>query len=323
MSLPHFRFAAGALAVLAAAAPARAQQGAGVAGGTVLQLPAGSRAPSFSGAYSAVTGDADVVFYNPAGLSSLNAGAAIAFEPLVLGISFGSVAGSFRVGKLALGAGISYLNGGTVDELTPDPLFGGQRGTPTGQTASASESAVRVAAALPLMNGRLRVGAAGGFVSTAMAGTSSGAPLFDVGAQAGLAPSLTLGASLRNLGGSLTRDTASSPLPAEGRVGLSYAHALPSGLGLAVSADFVAALKEHTSGVVGGIEAGLVPSGSRRFGAVARVGYSGAQGSDGLAPLQVGGGLTLGAFALDYTFQNLNYFGAVHRLGLRWLSPLH
>jgi len=73
---------------------------------------------------------------------------------------------------------------------------------------------------------------------------------------------------------------------------------------------------------VAGAEAGLVPGTGHRYGAVARIGYSGVQGSDGLAPLQVGGGLTLGAFALDYTFQDLKYFGAVHRLGLRWLSPL-
>ncbi len=72
----HFALVAlGALAALAAGAPVRAQQGAGVAGASVLQLPAGSRAPSFSGAYSAVTGDADVLFYNPAGLSTLRAGA--------------------------------------------------------------------------------------------------------------------------------------------------------------------------------------------------------------------------------------------------------
>jgi len=326
MMAPRVRFAAlaaAALVALAAAAPAHAQQGVGVAGGTVLQLPAGSRAPSFSGAYSAVTGDADVLFYNPAGLSSFNAGAAVAFEPLVEGISFGSAAGSFRVGRLALGAGISYLNGGTLPEETPDPLYGGQRGISTGQTVSASESAVRLAAALPLLNGRVRVGAAGGFVSTAMAGTSSGAPLFDVGAQAAVLPALTVGASLRNLGGSLGGDSASYPLPAEARLGAAYVVAQSrTGLGLTVSADFVSQLKEHTSGLVGGLEAGLVPGAGRRYGAVARIGYSGAQGSDGLAPLQVGGGLTLGAFALDYTFQDLKYFGAVHRLGLRWLSPL-
>lgn len=328
MIAPHIRFALVAGAALAALAadlapsPAHAQQGAGSAGGVVLQMPAGSRAASLSGAYTAVTGDADVLFYNPAGLSSFQAGAGVSFEPLVEGISFGSAAGAFRLGKLALGAGISYLDGGSVDVTTPDPLFGGQRGTTTGQTASASMSAARFAAALPLMDGRLRVGAAAGFVSQSIAGASSGAPLFDLGAQFGLMPSLTAGASLRNVGGSLSGDSTSAPLPAEARVGLAYTRATHTGLGLAVSADFVAGLKEHTSGIVGGVEAGLMPAGSRRFGAVARVGFSGDQGSNGLAPLQVGGGLSLGAFALDYTFQDLNYFGAVHRIGLRWLSPL-
>lgn len=325
MIRPQLRLAlaaAGALVALAAAAPARAQQGAGVAGGTVLQMPAGSRAATFSGAYTGMTGDADVLFYNPAGLASLNAGAGAAFEPLVEGISFGSAAGSFHVGRLALGAGVAYLNGGSVDVITPDPLFGGQRGATTGQTASATESAVRVAASYPFAAGRVRLGAAAGFVSTAVAGLSSGAPLFDAGAQVGLMPSLTLGVSLRNFGGSLSGDSTSAPLPAEGRVGLSFVRTARSGVGMAVSADFVAGLKEHTSGFVAGAEAGLIPGGAHRLGAVARVGFSGDQGSNALAPLQVGGGLSLGSIALDYTFQNLNYFGAVHRIGLRWTSPL-
>jgi hypothetical protein len=314
--------AAGALVALAAATPAHAQSGAGVAGAMVLQLPAGSRAASFSGAYTGMTGDADVLFYNPAGLASFNAGAGAAFEPLVEGISFGSAAGSFHVGRLALGAGIAYLNGGSVEEFTPDPLFGGQRGTATGQSVSATESAARFGASYPLAQGRVRIGASAGFVSTSIAGASSGAPMFDLGAQVGLLPSLTVGASLRNFGGSLSGDSTAAPLPAEARVGLSYARSTPSGLGMAVSADFVAGLKEHTSGLVAGAEAGLIPAANRRLGAVARVGFSGAQGSGGLAPLQVGGGLSLGAIALDYTFQNLNYFGAVHRIGIRWLSPL-
>src|SRR5512146_234297 len=227
--MTHTRFrlaaAAAALAPLLVAAPAAAQNGAGSAGATVLQMPAGSRAAAFSGGYSAMTGDADVLFYNPAGISSLQAGAGFSYAPLVEGISFGSVSGAFRLGRIALGAGVSYLNGGSLDEITPDPLFGEQRGRSTGQTVSATESAARLAAAVPFGDGRIRVGAAAGFVSSNIAGSSAGTPLFDLGVQAGVIPSLSVGASLRNFGGSLGKDTTSAPLPAEARVGLSYARA--------------------------------------------------------------------------------------------------
>lgn len=323
--MTHLRFrlaSAIVTASLLAPVPAAAQNGAGSAGAGVLQMTPGSRAAAFAGGYSAMTGDADVLFYNPAGISSLQAGAAFAYQPLVQGIAFGSASASFRLGHLALGAGVSYLNGGSVDETTPDPVFGDQRGKPTGQTVSATESAARIAAALPLANGRFRVGAAAGFISSDIAGSSAATPVFDVGVQAGLVPSLSAGASLRNMGGSLGKDSASAPLPSEARLGLSYAAASATGLGLAVSADFVAGLQEHTSGLAGGIEAGLLRSSSRGFGAVARIGYDQAQGSGGLAPLQVGGGLSIGSIALDYTFQDMNNFGAVHRFGVRWTSPL-
>ncbi len=316
-------FLAGASLALAVAATApRAQAQGGVAGATVLQMPAGSRAAAFAGGYAAATGDADVLFYNPAGLSSLNAGAGFAVEPFVEGITFGSASGSVHVGQLAVGAGVSFLDGGSVDVIAPDPDFGGQRGSPTGETATATESAARLAAALPLAGGRVRVGAAAGFVSSAIAGSSAGAPLFDVGAQAGLLPDLTLGAALRNFGGNLGKDTAAAPLPTELRVGLGFHHVTPAGLGVAASADYVAGLEDHTSGFAGGLEAGFFPAGGRHLGAVARVGYAYA-GTGALAPLQLGGGLSLGHIALDYTFQDLQYFGAVHRIGLRWTRPLH
>ncbi len=309
-----------ALATTVATTPAQAQ--GGVASASVLQMPAGSRAAGFAGGYSAATGDADVLFYNPAGLSSLSAGAGFAFEPFVEGISYGSASGSTHVGRVSLGAGVSFLDGGSVDVLTPDPNFGGQRGTLTGESATATESAARLAASVPFAGGRVRVGAAAGFVSTAIAGSSAGAPLFDLGAQAGVLPSLTLGAALRNVGGNVGKDSAAAPLPAELRLGLGFHHLAASGLGVAASADFVAGLEDHTTGLAGGLEAGLLPAGGHRLGAVARVGYSYA-GSGALAPLQLGGGLSLGPVALDYTFQDLQDFGAVHRIGLRWTRPLH
>ena len=57
-----------------------AQDGPGTTGAVVLQLLAGSRAAALSGAYVAATGDADVLFYNPAGIGSLSAGASLSYQ---------------------------------------------------------------------------------------------------------------------------------------------------------------------------------------------------------------------------------------------------
>jgi hypothetical protein len=155
-------------------------------------------------------------------------------------------------------------------------------------------------------------------VRVELAGGARVAPLFDAGAQLQL-PHVTLGAALRNLGTKLSgRGLADAPLPRELRLGASAALPATGRLGALVAADFVAALEEGTSGFVAGIEAGLLPSEASPLGAVVRVGYDGAVGDGGIGAVRAGGGLSAGAFSLDYTYQNFDPFGAVHRFGVRW-----
>jgi hypothetical protein len=307
-----------ALLALAFARPALAQDGAGSAGAAVLQMLAGGRAAGLSGAYAAATGDADVAFYNPAGLASVSAAAAFSYEQRVEDIGLASGSGAFTLGRFTLGLSALFLDYGDIEEFVPDPAFGGQTGMPTGNTVAASEVAARVTAATPLLDGRLMVGASAGLVSVDLAGVGRSSPLFDVGAQYAL-PFGTVGASLRNIGSSLSgNDLADAPLPSQLRVGTAIQLAGQSGLGALIAADLVAELAESTTGVVAGIEAGLLPTASGRLGAVGRVGFNGAAGEDALSTLQLGAGLTLGAFAVDYAYQNYDFFGALHRVGIRW-----
>ena len=307
-----------ALAGLLPAPSVAAQDGAGSAGAVVLQMLAGGRAAGLSGAYVAATGDADVVFYNPAGLASVAAAAAFSYEQRVEDIGLASGAGAFRIGRFTVGVSALFLDYGDIDEFVPDPSFGGQTGMPTGNAVSASEVAARVSAATPLLDGRLTVGAAAGVVSVDLAGIGRSAPLFDIGAQYAL-PFGTVGASLRNIGSSLGgQDLADAPLPAQLRLGTAVQLAGATGLGALLAADLVAELAEGTTGVVAGIEAGLLPTATGRLGAVGRVGFNGAAGEDGLGTLQFGAGLTLGPFAVDYAYQNYDFFGALHRVGIRW-----
>jgi hypothetical protein len=312
-SLPLLGIAA---AVLSAAAPAHGQ-GAGSAGAQVLQIPAGSRAAAFSGAYSAARGDADVIFYNPAGLAGLDAAAGFSLQRYAHDVTLGSAAGALRVGPLVLGIGAAFLDAGEIEVLEPDPLFGGQRGTPTGVMLQARESAANLAAALPLAGGRLRLGAAAALVASDLAGASGTAPAFDLGAQLDLR-GVTAGAALRTVGGSIGGGTTPAPLPTEARFGIQGGHAPPGALGARAAAEVIARLREGTAGLVGGVEAGLLPDAADRFGAVLRLGYDAGQREDGFAGLHLGGGLSLAGLAFDYTYRNLAVTGAVHRLGVRW-----
>ncbi len=200
----------------------------------------------------------------------------------------------------------------------PDPDFGGQTGIPTGNTVSASEVAARLTGALPLADGRFNLGASLGYVSTDLAGTGRATPFLDVGGQY-LLSGITFGAALRNIGGALSGGgVADADLPIEARFGAMYGFARETGFGGAVSADIVTALDGGMTGIVAGLEAGLLPHGESRIGAVARAGYDAGVGDEGQGALALGGGVSLGPLAVDYTYQNYDLFGSLHRIGVRW-----
>jgi hypothetical protein len=316
----HMRLLTACLICIGAGSNQAVAQGVGSAGAQVLQFVAGSRASAFSGAYVGADGDAESLFYNPAGIASLRYGAALSYETYVEQIALGSFGGVARVGNVSVGLGAIFLDGGEVVEVLPDPEFGGNRGIATDRTFSASEIAARLSAAMPVGD-RLRIGASAGMVSSSLADQSRSAPVFDIGAQY-LFSFATVGAALRNIGGALSGDDiADADLPMEARVGAAFQRALPDGLSLTVHTDLVARLAEHTGGIIIGAEGGWQTSEQRPIGAVARVGYSAAEGEGGLGALRFGAGLAMTSLALDYTYQNLEFFGSVHRFGLRWSIP--
>jgi filamentous hemagglutinin family protein len=294
-------------------------QGAGTTGATVLQMLAGGRASALSGAYTAAGMDADVLFYNPAGAAGLNAAASVSYQQHVEDIGLATGAGAFRFGNIVLGASAIFLDYGDIQEYVPDPDFGGQTGIATGNTVSASEVAARLTGALPLSDGRFNLGASLGYVSSDLAGTGRGTPFIDVGGQL-LLSGVTIGAALRNIGGSLSGSgVANADLPREARLGAMYEFARDTGLGGAVSVDLVAGLNGGSTGLVGGFEAGLLPKGASQIGAVARAGYDTGVGDGGQGALAIGGGVSLGPIAVDYTYQNYDLFGSLHRVGVRWI----
>ena len=298
-------------------APARAQEGAGVTGAVVLQLPAGGRAAALSGAYVGASGDADALFYNPAGLHGIDAAASLSYQRHVSDIGAASLGGAYRLGRVVVGVGIAYLDAGEIAVVEPDPAYGGQTGIETGEHVGASEIAARVAAAVPLLGDRLSVGAAAGLVSVSLAEARRAAPVFDLGAQYAL-PLVTIGASLRNFGPEMSGSgLADAPLPTEARLGAAFAWDRGDGWGGAVHADLVAFVEESRTGLALGVEGGILPGAAGSVSAVARAGFE-AGGEDALGALRLGAGVGMGSFAFDYAYQDFDAFGAVHRVGLRW-----
>jgi hypothetical protein len=292
-------------------------QGAGAAGAQILQFSAGSRAAAFSGAYTASSSDADVLFYNPAGVAGLRLGGALSFETMVQDVTLSSLSGVLRVGPVTVGVSGMFLDAGRVTELVPDASFGGNTGMATGNTATASEAVARITVAVPIHD-RLRFGASGGVIASSLADQSSSTAVFDVGVQYELS-AFTLGAALRNAGGALSASgLRDADMPTEARVGASMQLARADGLGVNVHSDLVTRLQESTTGILLGAEAGYLPGGAHALGAVARVGLSPTEGDGALGALKLGAGITLANLGIDYTYQSFDLLGSVHRFGVRW-----
>ena len=272
----------------------------------VLQFLPGARAAAMAGTYTALHNDADVLFYNPAGIAALKTGASASYETQSLDIAFGSAAVFSHVGAMRIGASVSYLDAGSVAEIKPDVDFGGNIGTATGAIATASESAARLSIATTAAN--VRIGASAGFVSSSVASANSSAPFFDAGAQYDVR-NTTIAAAIRNVGG--------SALPAEARVGLAQTARFAHRLAVTAVLDAVGRLHESAFTVNGGVEAGLIPSAGADISAVVRLGFDAEPNQ--ASHLRFGAGLALKSLALDYAFQNMDLIGVVHRIGVRWM----
>lgn len=301
------------ISALLLAAPLHAQE-AGSTGAQVLQFLPGSRAAALSGAYTAVSADADALFYNPAGVGNLSRAATLAYESYVSDVAYGSLGVATRLAALTIGASVAFLNAGDIREVVPDPEFGGNTGVETGQTVSASESALRIVAGLPLLDGRLRAGAALGFVATALAEQRQHAPIADLGAQYDLGR-FTVGVLLRNLGTRLSGD-AEDELPTEARLGAYTQLAASRGRVANLSAELIHRTGEASTSFAAGAEAGLLASDARPFSLLARIGIDAEP--ERLSNLRAGASLGFRQVTLDYTFQQLDFFGAVHRFGVRF-----
>ena len=305
---------------LAAIGPAPARgQGPGSAGAEILQIGAGARAAALGGAYAAVADDPDAVFYNPSAVAWLPQSAGLAYQAYVEDVTIGSVSGALGGGRrIRFGAGLLFLDAGSIDEVVPDPTFGGERGQETGERVGATEAAARLAGAFAFAEGRASAGVAIGFVTSDLAGVGRSAAFLDLGAQGRIGDRLSVGVSLRNLGtGMASEEMGEAPLPSQARLGATYRRPLGALYGAAAFADAVWGIEEETAGLALGVEGGLLPP-DRSISAVLRLGATLGEGEGHLGRLRFGGGLGLRGIGLDYSVQVFEYLGAIHRIGLRW-----
>jgi len=284
----------------------------------VLALPASVRAAG-AGDAAPFASDASALFYGAQHLPDTRAvtasGGTWVGDASLAAIALSTPVRWQRWAPSVLAVGVQALDYGNADEIVPDPLTGGTRGTPTGSKVSGNE--VAISAGIGQQFGRQRVGWTVTYVRQAVADLSASA--------------LTMSGATGVTVGHWDLDVSSEHVTIGGRNPARRSLTLPSTTRFSVATPVVSLADFDWRGV-GEIRR------TNGEGTTSLVGIEGAYETDagwvlnlraaGLtysdetarAPWSVGGSATRGAWSLDYAYQGFGALGAVHRMGVTWRS---
>jgi len=306
----------GLVAALVAVALACAGAGRAAAGSTTgfafLDLPAGARIAALGGAGAALADGPEALFWNPAGIAPAQAVTGsrgrITFDHHESIQKFRQEIVGGIVQKVGDGLGLA-INSHYTEAIEQRDALGNLLGS-----FGADDLAVAFGYAATVTPG-LRLGGALQWAHEDLGGSGASALGISAGGLYALpgAPGLTLGASVRNLGGSPSfktdtgADGAKVPQPLTVSAGATYGHAKANGFGWRAAADVLKLKGDAMEGRLG-IEVSPVPSLSLRAGWML--------GQDA-ADLTAGAGIAVGQFDVDYAFVPYHdNLGSSHRIAL-------
>ncbi len=273
------------------------------------------RAAALAGSFVTITEDPNSIFYNPAGMSTLQTPmGSIGFFKHLLDINAGYISFSMPYEDLGyFGAGIVYTNYGTFDET--DDLGNNI------SSFSAGDLALTLGYANTLED-NVHVGANVKFIYSSIAGYKSTGLAGDVGILYAIPDTkVTIGASLRNFGTQLkSYMSTKEDLPLDLAVGFSV---VPRGLPLLLNLNFHK-LNEDQDTFSDRFRA-FVIGGEFTLSKVlqARVGFDNEKRKDlkigtssGLSGFSGGIGITVNEYKVDYSLSSLGPIGNLHRISI-------
>ncbi|MBI4427997.1 MAG: type IX secretion system protein PorQ [Ignavibacteriales bacterium] len=280
-----------------------------------LRNDVSARAGALNGSFVSMTNDPNILFYNPAGLTTVeNPSGSVGFLKHVMDVNAGNISfAQYAEGIGSVGVGITFISYGTFTETDGFLNNLGNFG--------ATEFAIVGGVATPL-DEESSVGANIKIISSSIASYSSSAVAIDLGYLYFIpAENITIGASILNLGRQLkTYAGVRESLPFDVKIGITKR---PEHLPVFLNLNFhklnesQETLLQRLSSFSFGAE--FLMSESVRF----RVGYNNEQRKDlklgtssGLAGFSLGGGILSGDYRFDYAFNSYGKIGALHRFSL-------
>jgi hypothetical protein len=295
------------------------QAAAGTSGSQFLIFDTSARGIAMGGAMTAVTDDANSIYWNPAGLAQVpRASASFMFADYVAGITYNTLAYAQRIDETSvIAGGVRYLNAGTIPQTDINGVSNGSFSpydfvAELGWGQSIYDMSDSQSDVLMGVSGKMIRSSLGDASATGFAG--------DIGFLAHLYTTehnYDVGLTVQNMGYGQKFDQVRDSMPTRVQFGAAF-KPIPA---LLLSANAVAPFGYNMYGAVGGeynaeFDRNLVGS--------ARVGFSSENYSSlGFASIPTFGlGLKLNDFAFDYAFQPMGPLGiAAHRLSISWNLP--
>ncbi len=282
-----------------------------------LRIDPSARASALAGAFETYTDDPNVIFFNPAGLSTIEGKKVSAsFGKYLLDINFGTASFNMKYNDIGwFGIGVKYFNYGTFDYMD-------ENGTATGGTFGANDLMVSLGYSNYIYD-EVNYGINVKYIYSNIAEYSSSAIGFDFGLLY-MIPSqqMNIALSVNNFGKQLNSyiDTKEK-LPLDVRIGVSKKlEHLPVNLSVSFSN-----LNEEKDKLIQHLKSFAI-GGEFTFSdnVLARIGYSNERRQDlklgtslGIAGFSAGLGIKiLDKYTFDYSLNSLGKVGSTHRFNL-------
>lgn len=287
------------------AAPAAAQTR--VASPLLLQLPAAARAAGMGNAFPLASGDADVLFYQPALVASAR-GFAATFAAYGASSMLFSIAttGQWWNGGVAFGVQATSYG---ADSFAEGAYGRGESGLVVDGPLATSEVVGSAAYARSLFG--LRVGIVGKVADTRVAGERDVTAAGDIGVAHSVGP-VTLALAARNVGRDPDLDSLDARLPRTFTLAAATRTTQLGPLDVSLAAA-VSRWEDGTFVPEAGAELAYWPIPGRTF--IARIGSRYVEDSD-IGALTLGAGFAGDRISIDYAFAAI-HGEAVHRVGIR------
>lgn len=284
----------------------------GTTGAQFLELPVGARAIAMGSAAGAVADDATAIYYNPAGLASVeytNLSFMQAFYFGDISYQFGAVATKFP-NKKVLAFGLQYLRPGEMEKVDNTGKF-------TDDSFKPYDLALTVGYAKRIDMLGIDVGIAGKYIRSQIDKAAVTSAL-DAGVRFKVTSKVTMSGSLLNLGSGLVYHERTSSLPTSVRIGSAFN--LPRNILL--SADLIApkgASMHLALGAEHCVYTMVNTENMEILRLLLRGGYNGRNTSSKLGRvtgLSAGIGFEFSTWMIDYAWSSFGELDPVHRISL-------